>query len=91
MGDVPVFVFFDIRQAIKEYSADSLRFTLADAGDTVEDANFSTKIASDKAIMRLSRLITFVDEVRGRSLSEEKDWRGRNVAIVSFLSWQGVC
>lgn len=51
--------FITLDQAISSYTADGVRFALADAGDTVEDANFSKKTADD-AILKLTTLVEFV-------------------------------
>eukprot|EP00897_Mesotaenium_endlicherianum_P004099 jgi/Mesen1/3717/ME000202S02808 len=48
--------FLTIRQSIEEYSADATRFALADAGDTVDDANFEASTAN-AAILRLTKSI----------------------------------
>lgn len=53
--------FVTLDEAISSYSADGVRFALADAGDTVEDANFSKKTADD-AILKLTTLVEFVEE-----------------------------
>lgn len=53
--------FLTLRDAIAKYTADGVRFALADAADTVEDANFSTKTADD-TILKLWTLIDFVEE-----------------------------
>jgi leucyl-tRNA synthetase len=44
--------FLTIRDALKKYGADAIRFALADAGDSLEDANFLEKTADD-AILKL--------------------------------------
>jgi len=49
--------FLTLREALDRYSADGTRLALADAGDSVEDANFVEKVA-DSAILRL---FTFLD------------------------------
>lgn len=36
--------FKTLKQAIEEYSADAMRIALADAGDTMDDANFDEKV-----------------------------------------------
>jgi hypothetical protein len=36
--------FKTLQQAIQEYSADAMRIALADAGDTMDDANFDEKV-----------------------------------------------
>jgi leucyl-tRNA synthetase len=53
--------FITLDEAIAMYSADGVRFALADAGDTGEDANFSTKTADD-AVLKLWTLVDFVEE-----------------------------
>jgi leucyl-tRNA synthetase len=53
--------FVTLDQAIELYTSDAVRFALADAGDTTEDANFSTKTADD-AVLKLSTLVDFVEE-----------------------------
>ena len=43
--------FLTLKQAIDRYSADGMRLNLADAGDSVEDANFDQKNA-DAGMLR---------------------------------------
>lgn len=38
--------FITLLECIEEYSADAMRFALADAGDTMEDANFDRAVAT---------------------------------------------
>ncbi|XP_041358320.1 leucine--tRNA ligase, cytoplasmic-like [Gigantopelta aegis] len=52
--------FLTLSEAISKYSADGMRMSLADAGDTVEDANFVEKMAD----AGLLRLYTFLEWVR---------------------------
>lgn len=47
----PSFVSMSLPQAISEYSADAMRWALADAGDGMDDANFETTTAN-AAILR---------------------------------------
>lgn len=54
--------FKTLRQAIEEYSADATRFSLADAGDGMDDANFVTDTAN-AAILRLTKELTWMEEV----------------------------
>ncbi|OAY45047.1 leucine--tRNA ligase, cytoplasmic [Manihot esculenta] len=54
--------FRTIRQAIEEFSADATRFSLADAGDGVDDANFVFE-TSNAAILRLTKEIAWMEEV----------------------------
>jgi len=54
--------FMTLSDAIDAYSADGMRFALADAGDSVEDANFVSETAN-AAILKLYTLIEWVKEV----------------------------
>ncbi|CAN1180304.1 Leucine--tRNA ligase, cytoplasmic [Linum perenne] len=54
--------FRTLRQAIEEFSADATRFSLADAGDGVDDANFVFETANS-AILRLTKEIAWMEEV----------------------------
>lgn len=54
--------FRTVRQAIEEFSADATRFSLADAGDGVDDANFVFETAN-AAILRLTKEISWMEEV----------------------------
>lgn len=53
--------FLTLRDAIKLYTADGVRFALADAADSVEDANFSTQTAEGQ-ILKLWTLVDFIEE-----------------------------
>jgi leucyl-tRNA synthetase len=61
--------FLSLRQAIDKYGADAVRFSLADAGDSMDDANFLEKTA-DGAILRLFT---------------EKEWMTETMASVATL------
>ncbi|XP_060670143.1 leucine--tRNA ligase, cytoplasmic isoform X1 [Ziziphus jujuba] len=54
--------FRTLRQAIEEFSADATRFSLADAGDGLDDANFVFETAN-AAILRLTKEIAWMKEV----------------------------
>ena len=54
--------FLTLTEGIELFSADGMRFSLADAGDSVEDANFVYSMA-DAAILRLYNLIEWVKEM----------------------------
>ncbi|KZV53257.1 leucine--tRNA ligase, cytoplasmic [Dorcoceras hygrometricum] len=54
--------FRTLRQAIEEFSADATRFSLADAGDGMDDANFVFETAN-AAILRLTKEISWMEEV----------------------------
>ncbi|XP_017276725.1 leucine--tRNA ligase, cytoplasmic [Kryptolebias marmoratus] len=54
--------FLTLCQAIEKFSADGMRLALADAGDTVEDANFVETMA-DAGILRLYTWVEWVKEM----------------------------
>ncbi|XP_075502384.1 leucine--tRNA ligase, cytoplasmic-like [Primulina tabacum] len=54
--------FRTLREAIEEFSADATRFSLADAGDGMDDANFVFETAN-AAILRLTKEISWMEEV----------------------------
>ncbi|XP_053187025.1 leucine--tRNA ligase, cytoplasmic-like [Scomber japonicus] len=54
--------FLTLSQAIEKFSADGMRLALADAGDTVEDANFVETMA-DAGILRLYTWVEWVKEM----------------------------
>lgn len=53
--------FLTLRDAMAQYTSDGVRFALADAADTVEDANFSKKTA-DETILKLWTLVDVIEE-----------------------------
>jgi len=54
--------FLTLREAVEKFSADGMRLSLADAGDSVEDANFVESMA-DAGILRLYTLLEWVKEI----------------------------
>ncbi|KAL5787066.1 hypothetical protein ACOSP7_004015 [Xanthoceras sorbifolium] len=54
--------FRTLKQAIEEFSADATRYSLADAGDGVDDANFVFDTANT-GILRLTKEISWMEEV----------------------------
>eukprot|EP00922_Rhytidocystis_sp_ex-Travisia-forbesii_P018246 GHVS01027135.1.p1 GENE.GHVS01027135.1~~GHVS01027135.1.p1 ORF type:complete len:1150 (+),score=123.45 GHVS01027135.1:50-3451(+) len=54
--------FLTVEQAIKEYGSDATRLALADAGDSLDDANFQRETAN-VAIMRLFLLEQFIKDM----------------------------
>ena len=54
--------FLTLSQAIDKFSADGMRLALADAGDSVEDANFAENVA-EAGILRLFTFVEWVKEV----------------------------
>ncbi len=61
--------FMTVEDAIHEYSADVVRLTCADAGDTLEDANFSTELAN-QTILRMTTLEAWAQEAMQRIASQ---------------------
>ncbi|XP_071736822.1 leucine--tRNA ligase, cytoplasmic-like [Rutidosis leptorrhynchoides] len=54
--------FRTLKQAINEFSADAIRFSFADAGDGMDNANFVFETANT-AIMRLTKELGWMEEV----------------------------
>ncbi|XP_022164440.1 leucine--tRNA ligase, cytoplasmic [Myzus persicae] len=54
--------FMTLEEAVNKFSADGMRFCLADAGDAIEDANFVENMA-EAGILRLYAFIEWVKEV----------------------------
>ncbi|XP_047517549.1 leucine--tRNA ligase, cytoplasmic [Pieris napi] len=54
--------FLTLSESLEKFSADGMRLTLADAGDSIEDANFVESTA-DAAILRLYTFIEWVKEM----------------------------
>ena len=57
--------FLTLKQAIDQFGADATRLACADAGDGLEDANFSRETAN-QAILRLTTLESFATEVMAK-------------------------
>ncbi|KAI3691202.1 hypothetical protein L2E82_49422 [Cichorium intybus] len=60
--------FRTLKQAIEEFSADATRFSLADAGDGMDDANFMFQTANS-AILKLTKERAWMEEVLGAESS----------------------
>jgi len=54
--------FKTLAESVADYSADATRWALADAGDTMDDANFETTTAN-AAILRMTRELAWIEEV----------------------------
>ncbi|XP_014255426.1 leucine--tRNA ligase, cytoplasmic [Cimex lectularius] len=54
--------FLTLAEAVEKYGADGMRLALADAGDSIEDANFVSSVA-DSGILRLYTFIEWVKEM----------------------------
>ncbi|OMP01193.1 Aminoacyl-tRNA synthetase, class Ia [Corchorus olitorius] len=60
--------FKTLREAIEEFSADATRFSLADSGDGVDDANFAFDTA-DSAILKLTKEIEWMEDILAKESS----------------------
>lgn len=65
--------FLTLRDCIQEYGADATRIALADAGDTLDDANFERTVANS-AILKLFVLEEWLKTHLAKSIPEEFDW-----------------
>ncbi|XP_027036668.1 leucine--tRNA ligase, cytoplasmic-like isoform X1 [Pocillopora damicornis] len=54
--------FLTLKQAVEKFSADGMRLALADAGDTMEDANF-VELMADAGILRLFTFLEWTKEM----------------------------
>lgn len=54
--------FITLKDAIRRYSADGMRFALSEAGDTLADSNFTTENA-DNAILRIHTQVEWIKEI----------------------------
>ena len=61
--------FFTIRQCIDKYGVDATRVALADAGDSLDDANFDEQVAN-AAILRLFVLENWIKEELKRHIPD---------------------
>lgn len=68
-----------LRQAVEKFGADATRVSLADAGDSIEDANFEEKTANAN-ILRLHTLIDWCTEI----MQQVRDNKLRTGACDSF-------
>lgn len=75
-------------QAISEYSADAMRWALADAGDGMDDANFETTTAN-AAILRMTKELAWSEEVLSTSAGVCM-WGG-GAQLIVLQGGGGVC
>ncbi|KAI1119890.1 hypothetical protein F5Y10DRAFT_259415 [Nemania abortiva] len=54
--------FLTLREAVAKFGADAARITIADAGDSIEDANFEETVAN-KTILKLYELKKWLEEM----------------------------
>ncbi|CAF3462866.1 unnamed protein product [Rotaria sp. Silwood1] len=77
--------FLTLSQAIKKFSADGVRLTLADAGDSIEDANFEEEMA-EAQLLRLYAFIEWVKEVLDINLVDiDEENNSRNSSDVNWI------
>jgi leucyl-tRNA synthetase len=67
--------FLTLDAAVQKFSADATRVALADAGDSVEDANFEETVANS-TILKLFELRKWMEEVifEARLLKDSETW-----------------
>lgn len=61
--------FFTLRDCIKKYGVDATRVALADAGDSLDDANFDELVANS-AILRLFVFERWIEEEMKKHIPE---------------------
>jgi leucyl-tRNA synthetase len=84
--------FILLEQGLRRFSPDALRVALADAGDTLDDANFETAVA-DRNILTLTKELAWAQDVlRGddktlplRRGAEGDDARGRRPFVDRYF------
>lgn len=54
--------FLTLQQGVQLFGADAMRITFADAGDSIDDANFVSSTANS-AILRLTKELAWIQEV----------------------------
>jgi len=69
--------FMTLVESVEKYSSDGTRFALADAGDSLDDANFLAATA-DGAILRLYAQIKWIEEIlAAKDLRENEEFADR--------------
>ena len=63
--------FLTLKEAIEKFSADGVRFALADSGDGIEDANFLEKQA-DAGLLKLYNFLEWTKEMFRTEIEDEK-------------------
>jgi len=72
--------FYTMRQGVDAFSADGMRVALADAGDSIDDANF-VSASADSALLRMFTLLQWLEEVLApgaKGLTEEETFVERD-------------
>jgi len=64
--------FLTLIDGINKYSADAMRLALADAGDQLDDANF-TDVTANAAILRIYTLIEWINEILSAPIPADED------------------
>lgn len=60
--------FITIRDGVDLFSADGMRFSLADSGDGLDDANFTT-LTADNAVLKIYTLVEWVKAALNKDVS----------------------
>ncbi|KAF2348893.1 Leucyl-tRNA synthetase class Ia archaeal/eukaryotic cytosolic [Trinorchestia longiramus] len=76
--------FMTLADALDKYGADAMRLALANAGDSIEDANFETSVA-DSAVLRLWTFVELVKELLAEMPKMRTD-ESLNVSDKMFLA-----
>ncbi|OIR57327.1 MAG: leucyl-tRNA synthetase [Amphiamblys sp. WSBS2006] len=74
--------FLTVREGMRQYTSDALRIVLANAGDFLEDGNFSTEMANSTVL----RLYTLVEQA-GQVLEEGDARSGETAVFADVLFW----
>jgi leucyl-tRNA synthetase len=80
--------FIMLHEAVSRWGADATRFALADAGDSLEDANFESTTA-DSAILRLTTEEEWFREIYAAQDLRDGDFRYAD-RLVFFACWREV-
>ena len=80
--------FLTMAEAVNKFSADGVRFALADAGDGIDDANFLEKQA-DSGLLRLFNILEWVKETLSTidQLRDEKVTSFRDLAFDNLMNY----
>jgi len=65
--------FLTLRQCMNKYGVEATRITIADAGDSLDDANFDGQVAN-AAIMKLFNLEEWIKKHAVSGACEEKEY-----------------
>lgn len=78
--------FLTVDDAIKQFGADATRFACADAGDSLDDANFAIATAN-AAILSLTTEEDFIQSVMSGELATVEKAESEYNFFVSVIDW----